>query len=356
MVADRNTDAFGTADRQMMEALLAQAGPSILNAMFYDDLAQKSQETAALYRLSSDLASLRTPEEIFERVVDQMQSLLHVRQIAFFRLNSSASRLNPVLCRGVTKEEMGNPGVDEGLAGWCAQWLLPLIVPDTVLDPRDSTAPLPDRICSLMAVPVTLGHQTLGVLLAMSGSRRLFDAHELRLMEALAHHLAEAEDYARTHLEARTRFDEMEDAFHRMAEGLSGSQAPLTLVADLALRAVGASHGALYSFQGETLTPLLQFPNSSADPCQDLACWVTRSQRILAIPCLDQDSRATRQVHRNAASYLGVPLRCDGRLVGVLEVFTEEPRLWSQPDIARTIALLDQFGLSKRLGPPPVRP
>jgi hypothetical protein len=77
---------------------------------------------------------------------------------------------------------------------------------------------------------------------------------------------------------------------------------------------------------------------------------VARRARPLSIENLSEDARFAERVARlvrgRAGSYLGVPLRLDRQVVGVLEVYTREPRPWRGDEVRLLLTFASQAAVA----------
>ncbi|HXG25010.1 MAG TPA: GAF domain-containing protein, partial [Chthonomonadales bacterium] len=206
--------------------------------------------------------------------------------------------------------------------------------------------------------PMAVGDEVIGVLLAMSSCRRLFTVGEMELLYTIANQAAVAIVNATLYHEARARSAEMRRYIHRVARAfgsvMEGHELP-QLLADLAVEMMHADRCAIYRVEGETLRlhAASRFrANIHPDPDipmgQGLAGTVARRGKALAIEHLAEDSRArvhTWLAREHLSSYLGIALKVDRRTVGVLEIYTQRPRVFT-PD---AIKLLAQFAKRARV-------
>jgi GAF domain-containing protein len=144
-------------------------------------------------------------------------------------------------------------------------------------------------------------------------------AHAANLLETV---LAEADSTALDHLVDTATTE------------LSGDGALLSLLTDR--QVVIAASG--------SLAP--QICRATEIAFDDTVCAnVLRSDGTLAIPDTALDARvSSAPVVRAGAlgAYLGAPVRCGGHTVGVLCVYNEHPRPWTEDDIAALTRIADE--------------
>jgi GAF domain-containing protein len=146
--------------------------------------------------------------------------------------------------------------------------------------------------------------------------------------------------------------------FHRVARALGSAleaQDMPQLMADLTIEVMRADRCAIYRVDGEVVrlhatshfrstTP----PDAGIPLGEGLAGWVARRGKPLVIPLLSEEPRSRQHTWLNRerlSSYLGVPLKSGRRTVGVVEIYTQEPRVFN----AEEIKLLTQFARRARV-------
>ena len=179
----------------------------------------------------------------------------------------------------------------------------------------------------------------------MSSKRRLFTVGEMELLYTIANQAAVALVNAMHYQEARTKSLEMRRYIRRIAQALGsaldGQELP-KLLTDLAVEIMRSDRCALYRLDGDTLhlEAACRFRNShppdeTVPIGQGLCGWVARRGQSLLLESLDEDARAQWHtwLHReNLTSYMGIPLKSGHRTVGVLEVYTLDPRVFTKEE------------------------
>src|SRR5207244_564789 len=138
---------------------------------------------------------------------------------------------------------------------------------------------------------------------------------------------------------ARIRAHEMTRYFRRIAHALGSSFDSRDLpqvIADLAIEIMRADRCTIYAMDGDQLTlrassrfRVASLPEAALTVGQGLAGWVARRGQTLAIPNLSDEPRWHAQIghqREHLASYLAVPLKAGRRTVGVIEIYTQQPR------------------------------
>lgn len=341
--------AYHSGDLNLVAAVAMQAGIAIENAWLYEDAQRQAEEAAALYDLSQHVNATLHQDHVLNFVADSVLNLLKVDRFALMLYDPQDERLKTKLSRNLDSGAFQaiTPRIGEGIAGWVFEWQTPQAVADVAADARNRTAPLdPFGIASTLCVPMHVGEEVIGVIHAMSSKRRLFTVAEMELLYTIANQAAVAIVNAHLYKEARSKSHEMRRYFRRVAHAIGSAleeQDLPRLLADLSVEIMRADRCAIYRLDGEHLHLQAASGFRSALPPdtmvplgQGLCGYVARRGQSLTLPDLSDDPRT--QPHHwlqrdKLHSYLGVPLRSARRIVGVVEIYTQERREFSREEI-----------------------
>ena len=148
-VYSRRPNAFDEGDAGVMRSLAAQAAIAITNARLIDDLEHSRRELAAraetehsLRDIAARITSLRDPDELLARVVEESRRLLRSDGAHLTRMSEDRTYLVPVIVAGgmdaATEDwlkTMQFP-LGGGLNGLAAQEVQPVWTFDYAVDPR----------------------------------------------------------------------------------------------------------------------------------------------------------------------------------------------------------------------------
>lgn len=369
-LSSQSPGVYTAADANLLSALASQAAVAMENAWLYEDATRRAEEAAALYELSQTVtSSLRLPQ-VLERVADSVLSLLSVDKFALFLHQRKSETLELVVARNLAPgaEDRLRPQIGRGIPGWVMEFETPTAVQDVAADHRNASAPLhTEGVVSMTCMPLQVGAATIGVLCAMSERRRLFTVAEMELLYTIANQAAIAIENARIYADVRQKSLELRRYFHRVARALGSSHSPEEvpeMIATLTLEVMGADRCTLYAVKrAPEEGPLLVCaasagfkiavnPFSAPRPCRDEmpTGWVARRARALAIMDLNEDARFAvhydRPLRGRVSSYLGVPLRIEGEVVGVLEVYTRDPRTWRADEMRLMLTFASQAAVA----------
>ncbi|HZT44106.1 MAG TPA: GAF domain-containing protein [Chthonomonadaceae bacterium] len=349
LVTSLQRQAYRSDDLKLLAAVGMQAGIAIENAWLYEDAQRQAEEATALYDLSQHVNATLHLDRVLNFVADSVLNLLKVDKFALMLYDSREDRLVTRLSRHVDEEVFGaiRPRVGEGIAGWVYEWQTPQAVSDVAADARNRSAPIDVAgVASTLCVPMHVGEDVIGVIHAMSSKRRLFTVAEMELLYTIANQAAVAIVNAMLYQDARSKSTEMRRYFRRIAHAIGSAldeQDMPQLLADLAVEIMRADRCAIYRVEGEELRlqatshfrPTVP-PDVIVPLGAGLSGWVARRGQSLLLTNLEEDprSRAHTWLSRDKlTSYLAVPLKSDRRTVGVVEIYTQEPREFSKEEV-----------------------
>ncbi len=350
VVSSLQRRAYREHDLKLLGAVATQASAAIDNAFLFEQAQRQAHEVAALYDLSQNLNSTLHLDRSLNFVADSVVNLLKVDKFALLLYDRTNEVLVSRIVRNLNAEAFSGirPRSGEGIAGWVYEWQTPQAVADVAADARNRSAPIDGDfdVASMLCVPLQVGDEVIGVLLAMSTRRRLFTVAEMELLYTIANQAASAIANATTYQEARTKSHEMRRYFSRVAHAIGSTleeQDLPRLLADFSVEIMRADRCAVYRIDGETLrlTASSRF-RSSAHADQEvpvgagLCGWVARRRKALVINNLEEDVRSHTHawLHRDRmTSYLAVPIRSDRRVVGVVELYTHERRAFTREEV-----------------------
>ncbi len=349
IVTSLQRNVYHPEDLKLLSAVALQAGIAIENAWLYEDAQRQAEEANALYELSQHVNETLHVEQVLDFVADSTLELLKADKFAMLLQDPHTGRLLPQITRNLDPLlAFGDKGhaVGEGIGGWVYEWQTPQAVADVLADRRNQSAPLHQAgVASTLCVPMHVGDNVIGVVHAMSEHRRLFTVAEMGLLYTIANQSAVAVANALLYERAKEQSQEMKTYFRRVAnaigKALTESNLP-QILANISLELMRGDRCTLYQVDVDTLklTAASQCrPNAMPDTTlavgTGLAGWVAKRGQTLLLSELPQDSRS--EAHSwlkkdNLASYLGVPIKLGRQTVGVLEIYTNEPRWFNKEE------------------------
>ena len=361
VVGSRLPGVYTTHDAEMLAAVASHAATSLENAWLFEDASRRAQEATAIYELSQSVGATLKLDRVLDFVADSVLTLLHVDKVALFLHNERNHRLEVKVARNLSEDGIPSiqPKVGEGIAGWVMEFETPTAVQDVSADHRNKSCPIDQEgVVSLVSVPIAVAERVVGVLHAMSSRRRLFTVGEMELLYTIANQVGASIVNAQSYAEQRQKKEELRKSVRRVARALGsltdfgkGAQ----IIADLAVDLVEADRSIVYTLSaGNRITPraasnfkpgaasigapLPRTPNSAA-------AWVAKRGRSLMVDNIEKDSRYVwpdYAVRDRNSSYLGVPLKFGKDTVGVLEVYSREPRRFTADEVRSLLTFASQ--------------
>ena len=352
---------------EMIDVVASHAAVAIRNARRFAHSEARRRAAEALLDLSRAMSQTMEPTLVARRVADRLRVSLGARSSSVFRLDAESGALASLVVAGA-EDVLGGaivfpPGT--GVVGMAVAKGGPVATPDVLADdrvtlPREWRAHVEStRLRAVLAVPLLLGGRALGAITAVDEIGRVFDEDAIRLAEAFADQTAIALENARLFESARQerrRLEVLSEVSARVASVHDAGEV-LDLIVNEAVRILDADAGGLRLLEGDDL--VLRARTASA------ASLITRprfkvGESLSGLPVATGEAIVVEDVlddarydpiHRQAApdlgfhSFLGVPLRAHGRVLGSLYVYTRKRRRFAADEISLLSAFADQASL-----------
>lgn len=363
VVGSRQANAYTVEDAHLLSAVAAQAAVALENAWLYEDATRRAEEATAIYELSQSVGATLQLDRVLHFVADSVLALMHVDKFALFLYEPRARHLEIKIARNIRRETVQamRPKLGEGIAGWVLEFETPTAVQDVAADHRNRSCPIDgEGVTSLVSVPLQSGDRVIGVLHAMSSRRRLFTVGEMELLYTIANQVGAAIANAQMYEEARQKTDEIRKYVRRVARALGTSgdaRETAQVIVDLATETTGADRSVLLAVNGTgALVPRAASNfraaltlDGEADRPDSATAWVLRRGRSLAIEDFSRETRFSLSpvlARERVAGYLGVPLKLGRDVLGVLEVYTREPRRFTSDEMRLLITFAAQASVA----------
>jgi len=162
-------------------------------------LTLEKERAQALYRITRELGASLDLDRVLNRALDLVSQAIGASHGAILMLDTPSNKMAYRLLLGqgrpLTPEERAIPiSQDVGLVGWVMQNRKPLILADAPQDRSWVVAPLValGEVRSVIAAPLMLGDEVLGILALSDAQANLFNAEHARLVSAAASQVAQA--------------------------------------------------------------------------------------------------------------------------------------------------------------------
>jgi GAF domain-containing protein len=354
-------DAFGGADRELLTILADQAALALENARLYAEERRQAEEMAILNELAHRINASLDLQATLDAIVAAAAELVPcaLAEVSLWDEESSLLTLQALQCQPERTFPIGHsfpPG--EGYTGWVVRHRQPLLVPD--VDAHEDIRPqlLPGELPfeAYAGVPMLAGETLIGTLVLVSEDKGAFDASDMRLLQALAHHATTAIGNARLY-EQVTRRNRRLSALFAVAEVVN-RPGDLDQILEEGLKQVlsvtGPEMGAIALNDSSTgmlalrcqvgMSPGFQTWLQQQLGQKSLAAWPEGEEfQVEEVPSDDPESPAPVR-EEGIRLTAEVPLFAEGGLVGILSIATREPRLFTSDERSLLQAIGYQLG------------
>jgi PAS domain S-box-containing protein len=318
-------------------------------------LEQANRRLQALQQSTAALTALLDPATLFERVMDQLESLMPYRYAVLGMYDEAADRLAYVANRGLDPEELAEAEHTalQRHPGWVVQHKSPLLVDDAEKDHWAQYVGS-QRSRSVLTVPIVYQDRCLGILGLSDPQPAVYTPADRDLLLAFANHVATALENAHLY--------EQEQARRRLADTLQevGRVLSATLALDQVLDRILEQLERVVDYEGAIIALLHDgwleavAARGFADPALIMAFRLDVSdnaifQQIVAtnapviIADVSQDPRWERvEGVEFTRSWIGAPLVVKERIIAQLSVYHSQPGRYRTEDGQTLLAFARQ--------------
>jgi signal transduction histidine kinase/CheY-like chemotaxis protein len=196
-------------EEQLLNIVANQVAIAVENARLYDGVVQRAAEQQSLVEAGHLLASTLRLADVLQRFTELVRSRVGLDVVRIwlqegpgdYRLHAQAGLAE----QPDDGRRHFEPG--EGIVGWVMEHLAPLVIADLQVDPRlkEREWARAEGLASVVAVPLLLENEPVGVLVGVTRQRREFNTEEVALVQALATSAAVAIRNARLYEETQLR-------------------------------------------------------------------------------------------------------------------------------------------------------
>jgi GAF domain-containing protein len=349
-------EQFSDEERAMLLGLADQAGLAIENARLYQETVRRLKETETLGAVTTALTRSLDPDQVLQSIVDSATRLIPASTSGVIHFaDEAAGKLIPQATSApeanVWKAEMP---IGEGIAGLAMQEKRLINVPNVEEDPRFLPLDTGTLKKSLLAAPLLIDGDCIGILSLNSDRVGAFSADDERLLTTLAAQAAIAVRNARLHQEVQRRVEEL-IFLNRVGRAVTSSldlEQILATVMEETVLMLGTEAGSLLLLDEESnelvfeaaVGPRSEKAKSLRVPLgRGIAGWVVREGQRLLVPDVGKDPRFYPDIDGGTGfvtrSLLAVPLKVKGKVIGVIEAVNKTEGYFSQEDVALLSAM-----------------
>ncbi len=216
-------DSYTDEDARIVAAFADHAAIAIANAQLLRQLQRQLNELAFLHRTGQALAASLEMEDVLKSLLESVRDHFKVEAASVALVDEVTGELVFRVATGAAADQVIGvrlkPG--KGIAGWVAQSGLPIVVPAVREDSRwypgvDQATGFRTR--SLIAIPIRLGKEILGVVEAINPPGGRLDEGDMKLLLNVAALAASAIQNARHFNRARDAEERYSSLFENSAD------------------------------------------------------------------------------------------------------------------------------------------
>ncbi len=345
---------FDEGDAALAMAFAAQAAVAIENARLFEAERRRAEQFRVIGEVGRRITSILAVEELLSQTVRLIQDTfgyyhVHVGLLEKDRVTYTAAAgvwRDAATCERCVERRLRIG--EEGIAGRVAATGEPLLVPDVSADPR-YTAIEPGQTGSALALPLKVKGQVIGVLNVESEQLNAFDQSDLSVLQSLANQAAVAIENARL-FEAEGRrveqFRFLSEAGQRLTSILDLNEL-LRQTAGLIAATFDYYHVGLGLVEGDRVIYRAgagrlwdQGGNAHYAPLgmrvgrEGITGWVAATGQPLIVPDVERDPRYLRMDGSRTRSEMALPIMAQGRVIGVVDVQSDELASFDESDLA----------------------
>jgi len=226
-VDSHEVGTYTEADARLVAAFADHVAIAIANARLYQQIQRRLDEVAFLYETSQAITASLDMNEVLRSLMVYVRDHFQVEAVSVALLDQESDDLVFRVAVGAAADQVVGMRLKlgQGIAGWVARTGQPVLAAAARQHPRfysgvDQATGF--RTGALMAVPIRLGEEVIGVIEAMNPREGPPDEEDLRLLSNVAALAASAIQNARLYARAR-------DAEQRYASLFENSADPILI-------------------------------------------------------------------------------------------------------------------------------
>jgi GAF domain-containing protein len=345
---------FPEENIQSLEGVAAQIAVALENARLFRDIQQRHEELSQVYKhterrahymqttaeLARTISSLSDPQELLDKAVHLISDGLELYHVGIFLVDEAGewAVLQAASSEGgqrmLARQHRLHVG-EQGIVGWTTSAGQPRIALDVGEDAVYFDNPdMPDTH-SEVALPLKRGDRVMGALDVQSTQVAAFTEEDASVLQTLADQIAIAIENARLFQQTQAAFEELQALqryyVSREWRRLTSQQTELA---------------AEYRRQGVAPLKTAWSPEMKMALTQEAPVSLPDLSAV-DLPDDDHEGEAKDLSSPPALSALAVPIKLRGEVIGVLDLQeTEEPRNWTEEEMAIVSAVADQVALA----------
>jgi ligand-binding sensor domain-containing protein/signal transduction histidine kinase len=324
------------------------------------DLDQRRKELEALYRADEELLGRLDLDAVLQALVDTAIEILEADKGGVLVWDFRKEELVVRAARGFSPASLETmtfaPG--QGVVGEVFESGKAIAVEDARLDPRVTRALVEaESIEAFIQVPIKIGNEVYGVFSADYLQPRPFDEATIRMLSSLASHAALAIDNARLYQEQKRRAEQFKvlNAVGRHVTSIMAIDELLCELVDLIRETFDYYLVEIGLIEGDELVFRAGSGASWAEGFesfrlkvgeQGLTGMVAASGESAIIRDVREDDRYVRVSATETLSELAVPIKARDRVIGVINIESDDCCTFDESDLVVFQSLADQAAIA----------
>ncbi len=184
----RSPRRFDAEELEFAGALGAQCGIAIENARAFAERERQLNYFKAVCEIARAIHSAERLEEIVQRIVRRLPEVMGLKACTIRLFDPRAGRLDLKAAHGLSQAYLERGALDEEPATYYLLQGEPVVIPDATADvhTRYHREAAQEGIRGILAVPIGVGEETLGILRLLSAEVRYFSEHDIQFALAVA--------------------------------------------------------------------------------------------------------------------------------------------------------------------------
>ncbi len=343
-------EPFTIDEQRFLYALAQQVAFAVDNARLHQQSQRSGAQQSLLYQASRRIAGALNIDTLLKAIVDALSQDFGFRSVLVMLVDFETNDLRPAAASPDVARMVTNAyrqPIGKGLMGLAAQSGVTQLAKKAEEDERVHSVDgwYPN---SEVAVPIKSGARVIGVLNVESTDRNGLADDDVRMFEAIADQLAVAIENAKLFASAQERLARINALQNIEVSILSTMNLVdrLDLILEHAVTQMRADLGVIFMRDPQTreLYGLRQRGSRDLKAYRDLrlkggegaAGWIMERGEPLYLQDVQRDTRWAKHEASGSegiVSYLGVPLKVEERTIGVIDVATRTPRLFTDEEI-----------------------
>jgi GAF domain-containing protein len=350
---DAEPHDFTETEISLLSTLASQAAIAIRNVRLFDDSQRRIRDLEIVKDVAEDIGTKFDIQDLLQTIVSQIADKLDCTHCTFFLPQEEQGELLlvPQVTHGVRSKQIMTRRFkpDEGLAGWVFQHGKSLVLENATDDPRFSPArDKRDKPRSMLIAPVKAGDQTIGIISADQDKYGWFSENDQRLVDALARQAGVA-------IERAIGLELLRDIGNRI---ISAPQVQvdeiLQQIVSGAIRLTNTTAGIIFLLSEDGRAVIRQFEHPAdfnhPPPRLDGEGGITRqifaTGEVKSFPKIHQDPLVNPEMYNRVQSMIGVPLKLEEKVIGVLYLNDAEPHSFTETEISLLSTLTSQAAIA----------